>query len=159
RDRCPQSTLALHLLPAEVLERLHHAATVDRGARRGAVLELQAESVLVEKLVEELAAQRADGEELVARRGVLQENRRQRLRRRAGDDAGAFGRIVLAVLRAAVDHRGEAVRRAFFAAIADEADVARRVGQAVGADRRVRHDRAPRADAAVPFIVLLIRGL
>jgi len=80
-----------------------------------AVLGRQAELVLGEELVEQLAAERADRVELVARRVVLEQDRGERLRRRPGDHAGAFGGIVLAVLRAAMDHRGEPVARALLA--------------------------------------------
>src|SRR4051812_45952472 len=58
-----------------------------------------------------------------------------------------------------MDHRGEAVARALFAAEADEADVLRRIGELVRADRRVGDDRARRADTAAPFITALVGGL
>src|SRR2546422_9486083 len=95
----------------------------------------------------QLPAERAERVELVARRVVLEQDRGERLRRRPGDHAGAFGGIVLAMLRAAMDHRGEPVARALLGAVADEADFARRVSQLVPADRRVRDQRMPGACA------------
>ena len=97
--------------------------------------------------------------DFIGGRIVLEQDRRERLRRRAGDHPGAFGRVVLAVLRAAVDHRRVAVARALLGAEADEADVAGGVGELVGADCRVGDDRALRADAAVPFVGPVFRGL
>src|SRR3954463_2703061 len=123
-DQSPPATLALNLLPAEILERLHDRAAVDRRARGAAELHLEPESIFFEEFVEHLAAQRADGEELIGARIVLEQDGGKRLRRRAGNDAAALGRIVLAVLGAAVDHRAEFVARALFLAEADEADLA-----------------------------------
>src|SRR3954464_3839708 len=97
------STSALDLLAAVVLQRMHDAGIARRAVRRAAVLHRKPELVLGKKFVEELAAERADGVQLVALRVVLEQDRREGLRRRAGDDAGAFGRIVLAMLGAAVD--------------------------------------------------------
>jgi len=56
------------LLAAVVVELLHHARAGDRRVGLSAVLGRQAELVLGEELVEQLAAERADRVELVARR-------------------------------------------------------------------------------------------
>src|SRR5436853_2481830 len=74
-----RSTLALHLLLAIVLELLHARRRADRLLRGAPVLELQAERILLEELVEHLAAQRADGLNFIFCRIPLQENRGERL--------------------------------------------------------------------------------
>src|SRR6185436_12654025 len=99
------------------------------------------------------------GVDLIARRIPFQQDRGERLRSGAGDHPRALGRVVLAVLGAAVDHVGDAVTRALLAAEADEADVLGRVGKLVGADRRVGDHRAARADAALPLVRLPGYGL
>src|SRR5687768_13386850 len=116
------------------------------------MLELQPEGELVEELAEHLAAERAHRMDLVLCRIPFQKNGGERLRRRAGNHARAFGRVVLAVLRAAVDDVGDAVARALLAAEADEADVLGRIGQPVRADRRVGDHRAARANPAFPLV-------
>src|SRR5258706_3169726 len=121
------STSALHLLPAIRFELGDHRGLADRLLRRTAALELQPDRVLGEELLEHLAAERPDRVELVASRYVLEQDRSERLRRRAGDDPGTACRIVLAVLRAAMDHVGMAVDRAALSAVADEADIACRI--------------------------------
>src|SRR5581483_869027 len=119
--------LTLHLLAAVVLERAHDAVAADGGVRAVAQLSLQPERVLVVELVEELAAERADGIELICRGVMLEQDRRERLRRRSGQHPCPGRRVVLAVLGAAVDHRGVAAARGLLGPIADEADLARRV--------------------------------
>src|SRR5207249_10527284 len=105
------------------------------GAGVPAVIEGEAELVLAEKLVEKLPAQGSDRVQAVVLRVVLEKNRRERLRRRARHHSRAFGGIVLAVLRAAVDDMGEPASGRLLVAVADEADLAGGVGQPVGADR------------------------
>src|SRR5207237_3299231 len=89
RGQSLPTTSTLHLLAAEILERPHSARAVHRGARRRAMLELEPEGVLVEEFVEELAAERADGEELVGFPIMFEHDRRERLRRRSRHDARA----------------------------------------------------------------------
>ena len=81
-------------------------------ARRVAELEGKLEFILGEELVEHFAAQGAGGDQLVGPRVMFEQDRGERLRCRPGHHAGAFGRIVLAVLGAAVDHLRVLVARA-----------------------------------------------
>src|SRR6185369_9378643 len=111
-----------HLLSTVVVQRMHDAGTRNL-IPGGRILERELEGVLLEELVEHLPAERAHGIDLVGSRVVLEEDRGEGLRRGAGHHLGARRRIVLAVLRAAMDHRGMAVARARLAAKADEADV------------------------------------
>src|SRR3989441_10361114 len=113
-----------------------------------AVIEGEAEFVLAEKFVEQLAAQRTDRGQTVALRIVFEKNRRERLRGRACQYLRALGGIVLAVLGAAVDHVGELASGGLFVAVADEADLARGGGESMGADRRIGDDAVFRAHAA-----------
>src|SRR5688572_20510111 len=138
------TTSALHLLPAIRVELGDDRGRADRLLGRCAALELEPDRILGEKLLEHLAAQRADRIELVTAWHVLEQDGGERLRRRTRDDAGAARRIVLTVLRAAVDHIGVAIAGAPLGAVADEADLARRIRELVGADRGVRDDRALR---------------
>src|SRR5439155_1730250 len=55
-----RATLALHLMAAVVLELLHYARAGDRRVGLSPVLGRQAELVLGEELVEQLAAERAE---------------------------------------------------------------------------------------------------
>src|SRR5689334_3694743 len=64
----------LRPLRAVVLELLHDRGALDGVARARALLELQAEFVLAEELGEHLAAEGADGEDLVGLRVVLEED-------------------------------------------------------------------------------------
>src|SRR5688572_8133594 len=136
------TTSALHLLPAVRVELGDDRGLADRLLRRRAALELQPDLVFLEELLEHLAAERADGVELVAARHVLEQDRGERLRRRTGDDPGTLGRVILAVLGAAVDDVAVPIDRTALGAIADEADVAGRIRKLMRADRRVGDQRA-----------------
>src|SRR5690606_15167229 len=124
---------AAHQLPAIRLDRLHDGGAGGRLACAATVFERQLDLEAAEEFVEHLAAQRAGGEQAVGRRIVLEQYRRERLRGRPGQHARAIGGVVLAVLRAAVDHLAAPGHRRRLVAIADEADVARGVSQAVRA--------------------------
>src|SRR5262249_28676940 len=145
------ASLTPDLLSTVVVERMHHAGARHRGVRRTGVLHRELEAVLLEELVEHLAAEGADGVDLVRARILLEQDGGERLRGGAGHHPCARGRVVLAVLGAAMDHRGMAVPGALLGAKADEADVAGGVGELVGADRGVGDYRTPRTDAAVPL--------
>src|SRR2546421_11936015 len=93
---------------------MHDAGAPGRAPRGAAVLEREAELVLGEELVEHLAAERADGIELVALRIMLEQDGGERLRRRAGDHARALGGIGLAVLPGAMGYRSALVGGGLF---------------------------------------------
>jgi len=65
------------LLAAVVLELLHHAPAGDRRVCLSAVLGRQANSYLAKNSLKQLAAERADRVELVARRVVLEQDSRR----------------------------------------------------------------------------------
>src|SRR6185312_5469834 len=132
-SRSSPAPSAARPLDAVALEWAHDRRAVDRRMGTAPHLELQAELVLAEELVEFLAAESADGEDLVRLRIVLEEDRREGLRRGTGDHARAGGRIVDAAIRAARDDfsfPGDGTRSV---AIADEAHLARGIGHLVRA--------------------------
>src|SRR5262247_1121034 len=120
------------------------------------VLEGEPELVLGEKVVEHLASHGADCVQLVARTVVIEQDGRERLWRGSGNHSTAVGWIVLAVLRAAMDHLRVTVSGRLLGTIADEADVARRVGELVRADRGIRDHGVVSAGATRPFIFAVI---
>ncbi len=122
------------------------------------VIEGEAEFVLAEKLVEKLAAQGSDGVQAVVVPVVLEKDCRERLRCRACQYLRALGRIVLAVLGAAMDDVGELASGRHLVAVADEADLAGGVGEPMRADRRIGDDAVVRAHAARPLVGLFACG-
>src|SRR5687768_14478299 len=148
------SRSALGPLGAIARELAHGGGALDRRLRAAAQLELQAEVVLAEELREHLAAERAHRDELVLLRVVLEENRRERLRRGAGNHTRAGERIVDAAVGTAGDHLALAGDGAGRLAVADEAHLFRGIGQLVRADRGIGDHVPVRADAAFPAVDL-----
>src|SRR3990172_1285719 len=94
---------AFDLLFAEIGERGHYRLIRHVSARpAGAIVEREFEPELGEEGVEHFTAQRTDRMEPIARAVVFEQDRRQRLRRRAVQYPGAGRGIVFAVLGAAV---------------------------------------------------------
>src|SRR4030095_15441978 len=91
KGRRARATLALHLLYTVVVQRQHDARACYGGLGAG-VFQAELECVLLEKIVEHLAAERAEGVDLVAPRVVLEQDRRERLGGGACHDPCAFGR-------------------------------------------------------------------
>src|SRR5688572_11432820 len=158
---CSGHRLAAHLLLAELLQLLHHRTIGDALSRAvAAVVDRELELVFLEERVEQLAPQGADRVQRVEPLVVLQQDRRERLRRRPADDLRPGCGVVLAVLGAAVDGIGprRGARRRFLA-VAYEADLRSWIAHAVRADRGVADDRAVAPDAAGPLVGRAILGL
>src|SRR5258706_2401997 len=146
--------LALRPLGTVIGELTNDRHALDRRKRAMAHLELQSELVLAEELREHLAAEGPHREDLVLLRIVLEQDRRERLRRGPGNHARPGRWIVDAAIRAAGNHLALARNRARLVAIPDEAHLLRRIRHLVRADRGVGDDRFVRADSPVPAIRL-----
>src|SRR5579862_938300 len=136
---------AFRPLCAVVVDQADRCRAVDGCPRAIAHLELQPERVLLEELGELLAAHGPHREQLVGFRIVLEQDRREWLRRGPRDDLRARSGIVDAAIGAAGDP---------VVAITDEAHLLGGVGHLVRADGRVRDDRFVRAHAAWPRVAL-----
>src|SRR6185369_14137270 len=108
--------------------------------------------VLLEEVIEQLAAQRRISGQAIGVAVISEQHRAQRLRRRSGQDFGAARRVVLAMVRTAVDQLVLYAALGPGSAKADEAHVARRVDQLVRADGAIGNDALIDSDATGPEI-------
>src|SRR5260221_13804482 len=95
----------LNLLFAIVSELAHGRFAAEHLVRASrAIFQRELELELGEESVVYLAAERADSVKAISFRIVLEQYRRERLRRRAADNTRTARRIIFAVLGAAVNH-------------------------------------------------------
>src|SRR6185295_3012579 len=139
-------------LPAVLGELAHDCRRADRHPGPAlAILHRELEVVFPEERVELLGADGTQRRDAVGRAVVVEQDRRQRLRRRPADHACACGGIVDAMVGAAMNHVAVGGRRALRLK-PDERDVARWIGELVRAYCRVRNHRMRGADATGPRI-------
>ena len=121
--------------------------------RVGPHIQAELEFILAEKLVEEFTTQGGVGGQRVRCSVVRKEHGTQGLFCRAAEHLGAFGRVILAVVGAAMN---QVVLQAFLRLVfskTDETDLGRRVDQLVGANSAESHHAVLQPHTAGPGVI------